>query len=180
MNGIDVIIPSHKFTWFGNLTNLKDYVSIEDIAIMFAVLEKLHPEYMNTASKYSYSFLGNYYNMFICKKEIFDTYCAWIFPILFECEKYIKPSPYARAKRVIGYIAEYLTPIYFIHNEYKLKFLRTQGLDGQIHNAASPRERFQAYILKNTVYRFLKREKAAAPNVVKEWLRNEEQYKNIL
>ena len=38
-----------------------------------------------------------------------------------ECEKYIQPSPYSNANRVIGYIAEMIMQLYFIHNQLKIK-----------------------------------------------------------
>lgn len=53
------------------------------------------------------------YNMFLMKKEIFDGYCAWLFPILFEVEQRIDISGYsAYDKRVFGFISERLLDVY--------------------------------------------------------------------
>ena len=38
-----------------------------------------------------------------------------------ECERHIEPSPYSNAYRVIGYIAEMITQLFFIHNDLKIK-----------------------------------------------------------
>ena len=67
--------------------------------------------------------------MFVCKKEIHNRYAEWIFPILMECEKYIKPSPYSNANRVIGYIAEMITQLFFIHNQLKIKSVPYISID---------------------------------------------------
>ena len=52
---------------------------------------------------------------------MFDDYCEWMFGILEEFEKYIKPSPYTNARRALAYMAEMLTGTYFIHRQLKIK-----------------------------------------------------------
>lgn len=102
---------------------LQTFVCAEDLAIMLKVVRKLYPDHYKTLSQYGFNYIDYPFNMLICRKELFDQYAEWIFSILFECEKYIKPSPYSRARRVYGYLAEFLTPIFFIHNGYKIKHL---------------------------------------------------------
>ncbi len=58
------------------------------------------------------------YNMFIMRKDDFDTYCSWLFPILFEVEKQIDItaySPYQR--RIFGFMAERLMNVWIIANQ---------------------------------------------------------------
>ena len=52
---------------------------------------------------------------------MFDDYCEWMFGILEEFEKYIKPSPYTNARRALAYMAEMLTGTYFIHRGLKIR-----------------------------------------------------------
>jgi len=53
------------------------------------------------------------FNMFIMKKEIFNNYCAWLFPILFEVEKQIDTTGYSSYdKRVFGFLSERLLDVY--------------------------------------------------------------------
>jgi len=53
------------------------------------------------------------YNMFIMKREIFQDYCAWLFPILFRLEETLDTSGYsAYDRRVFGFVAERLLDVY--------------------------------------------------------------------
>lgn len=57
------------------------------------------------------------YNMFIMKKEIFDGYCGWMFPILFELEGTLDISGYSQYdRRVFGFLAERMLDIYLEAN----------------------------------------------------------------
>lgn len=55
-------------------------------------------------------------NMLIARREVFDGYCAWLFPILFEAEKRIDCSGYdPYQKRVFGFLSERLMRVYVMH-----------------------------------------------------------------
>ena len=47
------------------------------------------------------------YSMFIARKELFDEFCEFIFPVLFSVEEKIKKHGYTRQRRVMGYLGEY-------------------------------------------------------------------------
>lgn len=101
----------------------------ENMAITAQVVKKLCPEYYDTLIALGNDVMFHPFNMFICKKELHSRYAEWMFPILFECEKYIKPSPYSNANRVIGYIAEMITQLFFIHNHLKIKSVPYIAID---------------------------------------------------
>lgn len=93
---------------------------------MLEAIEKLQPEYSVIAEKVQN---GNYYyayNMLIARKEILDDYCAWLFPILFYCEKKCGKKDDKYQNRYLGFLAERLLSIYFIHNEDKYKIVHAQ------------------------------------------------------
>ena len=123
-DGTDVILVGPVLRDFGRWNTLKTFISGEDLAIMQYAVKKLYPDYYQTLSEYAYGYIDYPLNMLVCKKSLFDEYAKWIFDILFECEKHIQLSPYSRARRVFGYISEFLLPVYFIHNHYKIKPLR--------------------------------------------------------
>lgn len=86
-------------------------------------------EYVNECWKIlngDYHCLGN---MFICKKELIDEYCAFIFDVLFmyaEAEKYFKRE---LPKRIMGYFTEFLFAAWLnVHKKKitfsKIKFVR--------------------------------------------------------
>lgn len=105
------------------------FIGGENMAITAQVIKKLCPEYYDSLIQLGNGVKFHPYNMFICKKEIHDRFAEWIFPILFECEKYIKPSPYSNANRVIGYIAEMIAQLFFVHNKLKIKSVPYMSVD---------------------------------------------------
>ena len=84
--------------------------------------------------------------MLLCKKTLFDDYCEWMFGILEECEKYIKPSPYTNARRALAYMAEMLTGVYFIHRQLKIKpvpyYMMENGQKRLVANAKANSQKF--------------------------------------
>ena len=64
------------------------------------------------------------YNMFIMRREDFDEYCSWVFPILEETESRLSIRDYPDyQKRVFGFMAERLLCVYvFHHTELRLRY----------------------------------------------------------
>ena len=66
---------------------------------------------------------GHRFNMFIMKRDKLDSYCEWLFDILFELEARLDISEYsANDARVFGFVSERLLDvwIYTIDFEYKV------------------------------------------------------------
>lgn len=93
---------------------------------MLEAIEKLQPEYRATAEKVQNGICYYAYNMFIARKEILDDYCSWLFPILFYCEEKCGKKEDKYQNRYLGFLAERLLSIYFIHNEEKYKIVHAQ------------------------------------------------------
>ena len=57
-------------------------------------------------------------NMFICKKELIDKYCEWLFGILFELEKRIDlKNRDDYQKRIYGFLSERLLAVWILKNK---------------------------------------------------------------
>lgn len=86
-------------------------------------------EYVNECWKIlngDYHCLGN---MFICKKELIDEYCAFIFVVLFMYEEAEKHFKRELPKRIMGYFTEFLFAAWLGMNNKKIgwrkwKFIR--------------------------------------------------------
>lgn len=116
----DIILPTPIYLPYSNGTNLTIILTREDLYILLLCLKKTHPEYLPEAENYLFNTNRNIsFNMFITRKEIFQAYSAWLFPILEETEKYVKLSGYTRLKRIYGYFSEVLLPIWVKHNGLK-------------------------------------------------------------
>lgn len=94
---------------------------MEDEVIFLMVFKKLYPEYEQTLIDYLYGFKDYPYNMFVMKKKTFDEYCTFLFAILSECEKLMKPMSYTSSNRRLGYIAEYLLPVFCMHHHLRIR-----------------------------------------------------------
>lgn len=119
----DIILPpQHRIKdktvreQYGKNHNIRDL----DEAIKI-IIEK-YPDYRNAVN----SFLGQnriyYYSMFVMKKTCFDSYCSWIFDILFTLEKRIDISSYdTYQSRVYGFLAERLFNVWINQQHLKIK-----------------------------------------------------------
>ena len=86
---------------------------IEDLECVVQILDEKYPEMSKLAKEYLDGTEGYFCNMFIMRKELFSSYCAWLFEILDEYEQRRDYSMYdPTSYRVCGYLAERLTGIY--------------------------------------------------------------------
>lgn len=93
------------------------------IETMLDIINELYPDEYEAVKKILYGKYVYNYNMLIAKTEVFDAYCEWMFPILFEAEKQLSFFIKEKGKhpRVCGHLGEILTSIYFqLHKELKI------------------------------------------------------------
>lgn len=95
----------------------KDHV-IEDWDIFMSVIEKMAPAYIDAARQVQNGIYYYAYNMFIMKRNLFDDYCSFIFPILKECERRIGQKDDIYQNRYIGFLAERLLSVYLTKNRH--------------------------------------------------------------
>ena len=112
------IVPLHSiYEEYGMSVNQH----IEDLDITLEVMKEKYPEFMDSAKSYLQSTKAYDCNMFMMKKELFQSYCEWLFSILFEVEKRIDTKHYSvQQNRVFGYLGERLCGIY-------ITYLKQQG-----------------------------------------------------
>lgn len=61
-------------------------------------------------------------NMFVMKKEPFDVYCCWLFPILFTFEKRINISGYDTSEaRIFGFLSEWFFNVWMEKQPFTTK-----------------------------------------------------------
>jgi hypothetical protein len=120
MQNVDVILVEPSYYVDSVYSYFAKFVGAENMTILSLVIKKRCPDYFGTLEKVCDGVKFHPFNMLICRKSLFDQYCEWIFSILEECEKYIKPAPYTNAQRALAYIAEMLTGVYFIHRQMRI------------------------------------------------------------
>lgn len=123
LNTYDVILPKKRHYFIE--TNESQYAHAhhaEGLEVCKSVLVKLYPDYKDDWDKMLKKRSGHRFNMFIAKKEIANSYCNWLFNILFETEKHLDISEWSKnEQRVYGFLSERLLDVYISHNKLKVK-----------------------------------------------------------
>lgn len=98
-----------------------------------SIVDETCPEYSGTFDTF---FSGNrvsQYNMLFCRRELFDAYCAWLFPILFRLEDQVDLTHVNDyQKRLFGFLSERLLNVWVLRNGLKVKYAPI------VHTAYSP------------------------------------------
>ena len=62
--------------------------------------------------------------MLFCKREVFDAYCGWLFPLLFRLEDVVDlthADEYQR--RLYGFLGERLLNVWVLHNRLNVRYV---------------------------------------------------------
>lgn len=124
-------------------------MAMEDLIILRSVIRRKYPDYLKTFDTVMINRVSSFFNLFVCRKTLFDEYAQWLFDILFQVEKIYRPSPYPNAKRALAYMSELLTPIFFLHNHKKIKYQQFV-IDGFL-NRWSLKERMKTFIFNKFI-----------------------------
>jgi len=119
-NAVDVLLTTPRYVPGGikNMFMAETPVKEEVYQSLLSAIDDLSPDdktdfeqYMNRAFYYPN-------NMVVAKNEIYDAYCAWMFPILFRMLEMDMERNYSHeTDRHIAYAAELLTSYYFVKNK---------------------------------------------------------------
>ena len=131
MQNVDVILVEPSYYVDSVYSYFAKFIGAENMTILSLVMKKLYPDYFETLEKICDGIKFHPFNMLICRKLLFDQYCEWMFSILEECEKYIKPAPYTNTNRTLAYLAEMITGVYFIHRQMRIKSVPYYKVDDE-------------------------------------------------
>lgn len=129
-------------------------MAMEDLIILRSVIKRKYPEYIPTFDAVMNNHTSSFFNLFICRKPLFDEYAQWLFDILFQVEIIYRPSPYPNAKRALAYMSELLTPLYFLHNQKRIKY-QLITTDGKV-DRWPVKSRMKTYIFNRFILPFIK------------------------
>ena len=126
LNQVDVILPLPFVCYPDTKGQYGRYINEEDQCILMRALNEISPEYAKAAEEIlKKQYLYNY-NMLIAREDIFDKYCAWMFPILFYAEELRAQVKPGAEDRFAGYFGEVLTAIYFLKNKDIFKIVHAE------------------------------------------------------
>ncbi len=124
LGNADIILPRSVTLKITVQEQFLKYHHFEDLKRMRQVMEEIHPEYLGAWDKVM---LGNKLNliiMFLTKKEIFDQYCCWLFPLMFRFDELDNQQiRIGYQQRVNAFMAERMMNIFVLHNKLRVKEL---------------------------------------------------------
>jgi len=147
----DVVLPRKRIFPSNVWKVMNSCHDKRDMQIVEKILEKLHPEYVQTFNKcLKKTNRLEQVGILITRKEIFDRYCEWLFSILEEIEKNTNFNENSlHTGRKIGFIAEQLCPVYFHHHNFRIKHLPIAWINPNETNKSW--FRYHASNIKSTV-----------------------------
>ena len=81
----------------------------ENLAILRDVIQELQPGYVDAFDAVVSRTHAHMFNIFIMKKDVFDRYCEWLFPIMIETERRIDYTYYSPLEaRTAGAMGEFM------------------------------------------------------------------------
>lgn len=129
-----------------NKVGLTYATSREDFWLYIDTFLYMRPEYKSEIVDYFVNFDKFYrFTMFLAKKEIYDDFCEFIFPVFFELEKRIPEHPYSRQNRFMAYFGEWTLGLYIYCKRLKVKGVPYVMLGPVCKHA--PVEKFSAFKL---------------------------------
>ena len=91
---------------------------VEDLDRVMEILVRRHPDYRQDVQTFLAGHTGRFCNMFIMHREVFQEYCAWLFPILEEFTQTADMSLYTKeGLRTPGHLSERLLNVFLLHHE---------------------------------------------------------------
>lgn len=124
MRGYDMMVVkrSKSLNYTINKWGITYATSQEDFWLYIDTFLYMRPEYKSEIIEYFFN--NNRYTpftMFLAKKEIYDDFCEFIFPVFFELEKRIPEHPYSRQNRFMAYFGEWTLGLYIYCKRLKVK-----------------------------------------------------------
>ena len=96
------------------------------------VIHDLSPDYSDAFEKVAQSTSAHIFNTFIMRKDFVDSFCSFMFPILFEVEKRTDFEGRSEFEsRTCGYLAEFMLDTWIIKNGIRYQEVELRVLDGE-------------------------------------------------
>lgn len=129
----DVILPKKRNYYIE--TNYSHYIHAhhqEPLDKTREIIRTNYPQYLSKYDQIMKRRKAHMFNMFIMKRDAFESYCTFIFGVLGKLEKNINLTGYStQEKRVFGYISELLMDVWLETNTFRYTELNWGQLGGK-------------------------------------------------
>ena len=135
LKACDVIVPNKRKYYIETMESHYlhlPFIYEKDYRVLRDVISKLCPEYLDSYDLVFHRTWAHMFNIFVMKRDLFDRYCEWLFPILFECDKRIDVTGYTpEGVRAVGYYGEYMLDIWMEKNKIPYKEIDVMFMEKQ-------------------------------------------------
>lgn len=129
----DVILPKKRNYYIE--TNYSHYIHAhhqEPLDKTREIIKMNYPQYLSKYDQVMKRRKAHMFNMFIMKRDAFESYCTFIFSVLGKLEKKVNLTEYSvQEKRVFGYISELLMDVWLETNAFSYVELNWRQLGGK-------------------------------------------------
>ena len=120
----DAVLPKKRDYFIE--TTYQQYIHAhnrQDLDKTEEILKEFYPDYLPAYKNVMESTKGHRFNMMIMKRDVFDSYCQWLFDVLFRLEERLDISEYSDYdKRVFGFVSERLLDVWVETQQKKNNF----------------------------------------------------------
>ncbi len=100
----------------------------KDLVLLREAIETVDAAYLPTFDRVMAGNRLHLFNMLIAREEIFNSYCAWLFAVLFELEKHVDMTGYtAYEQRLYGFLSERLLNVWVAHNRLRITTVKVKN-----------------------------------------------------
>lgn len=118
----DLIVPPKMWQFESVIDHFSKFHNKEDFKLTKRILHERYPEYDEAFIKIERQHWFYPLNMFVCRKNVIDQYCEWLFPLLFQIEEEVDLSKYdGYQKRLLGFLSERLFNVWIEKNQMKCR-----------------------------------------------------------
>ena len=108
------------------------YTFEKDLNVFGETIKELAPDYYDAYEGVMNRSWAHMFNIFVMKKEHFDRYCEWMFPILQTVDEKIDVAGYTPMEaRAIGYFGEFMLDIWNEKNKIPYKEVDVMFMEKQ-------------------------------------------------
>ena len=133
LNDYDVIVPKKRNYYIESVrSHYSNAHYAKDLDLLEVILKELSPEYSEAFESVMSKKTLHLFNMFVMNTELYNHYCEWLFPLLFELEKRVDISAYdSYQSRIFGFLSERLFNVWLVHNKLKTKEISVVNIEGE-------------------------------------------------
>lgn len=131
----DLILPNKRKYYIESIRSHfihLPYTHEKDMAVFEETIRRLAPDYFDAYQTVMNRGWAHMFNMFVMKREVFNKYCEWMFPILQTVDSEIDVTGYTRMEaRATAYFGEFMLDIWNEKNRIPYKELDVMFMEKQ-------------------------------------------------